>query len=250
MTVRTTSTDSLPAPDGAARAALAATENLRFGEVVAGLGADDWSRPTDCPVWDVRALVAHVLGMMEGFSSLRIWVHQMRAAKKAAGDGPMIDGLTAVQVAERRHLGPEQLTARVTMTGPRQARARARVPAPLRRMPLKQEVGSATETWRLGYLLDVVLTRDTWMHRVDIGRATGREMVLTADHDGRIVADVVDEWARRHGRPFSLELGGPAGGRFAQGSGGEELALDAVEFCRTLSGRADGAGLLTQQVPF
>jgi hypothetical protein len=88
------------------------------------------------------------------------------------------------------------------------------------------------------------------MHRVDITRATGREMVLTADHDGRLVADVVAEWARRHGQPFTLHLTGPAGGVFTQGTGGDELTLDAVEFCRTLSGRANGAGLLTQEVPF
>jgi hypothetical protein len=56
----------------------------------------------------------------------------------------------------------------------------------------------------MGYLLDTILTRDPWMHRVDIARATGRDMVLTADHDGRIVADVVAEWARRHGQPFTL----------------------------------------------
>lgn len=32
--------------------------------------------------------------------------------------------------------------------------------------------------------------------------------------------------------------------------GGEEITLDAVEFCRILSGRGDGNGLLTQAVPF
>ena len=50
------------------------------------------------------------------------------------------------------------------------------------------------------------------MHRLDIARATGHAPVLTADHDGVIVADVVAEWARRHGRPYRLELTGPAGG--------------------------------------
>ena len=30
----------------------------------------------------------------------------------------------------------------------------------------------------------------------------------------------------------------------------DEITIDAVEFCRVLSGRADGAGLLTQEVPF
>jgi hypothetical protein len=93
------------------------------------------------------------------------------------------------------------------------------------------------------------------MHRVDISRATGRDLELSADHDGRLVADIVAEWARRHGRPFRLHLEGPAGGTFLQGSGtqgseGEEIAVDAVEFCRIVSGRAIGAGLLTQEVAF
>jgi uncharacterized cupin superfamily protein len=74
--------------------------------------------------------------------------------------------------------------------------------------------------------------------------------VLTADHDGRIVADVVAEWARAHGRPYRLTLTGPAGGTWSAGAGGAEVRLDAVEFCRVLSGRAEGTGLLAHAVPF
>jgi hypothetical protein len=112
------------------------------------------------------------------------------------------------------------------------------------------------ERWSLGYLIDTIYLRDLWMHRVDATRATGRDLVLTADHDGRIVADVVAEWARRHGEPFTLSLNGPAGGVYTSpGSHSpdrptETLELDAVEFCRTLAGRADASGLLTTIVPF
>ena len=102
----------------------------------------------------------------------------------------------------------------------------------------------------MGYLLDVILTRDPWMHRVDIARATGRDFELTPEHDGRIIADVVAEWARRHGKPFTLTLTGPAGSDYVSGENGEHLTADAVEFCRILSGRAPGAGLLNQEVPF
>ena len=82
--------------------------------------------------------------------------------------------------------------------------------------------------------MDVIYTRDTWMHRVDLAQATGLPLELTADHDGRLVADVVRDWADRHGRPFRIQLDGPAGGSYAQGVGGEEHNLDAVEFCRIL----------------
>jgi hypothetical protein len=115
---------------------------------------------------------------------------------------------------------------------------------------MKVEVAKVMETWRLGYLLDTIFTRDTWMHRVDIARATAAPLVLTSVHDARIVADVVAEWTRRHRQPFTLHLVGPAGGTFTHGTGGEDITVDAVEFCRILSGRAAGAGLLTQEVPF
>ena len=115
---------------------------------------------------------------------------------------------------------------------------------------LPQPLNGAAERWTFGFLFDVILTRDTWMHRVDTAEATGKELELTADHDGVLVADVVAEWAGRHGLPFSLTLTGPAGGSFSRGSDGTEIELDAVEYCRILSGRAPGTGLLGTEVPF
>lgn len=79
---------------------------------------------------------------------------------------------------------------------------------------------------------------------------------MRAEVDGRIVADVVAEWAGRHGRPFELHLTGPAGGRYRRGRGGPSLELDAVELCWILSGRGepdpaqDGADLLRTRVVF
>ena len=147
-------------------------------------------------------------------------------------------------------LSTDELIDRMEAAGPRQARWRASRRL-MRRIPLKQPMRDGTvETWRLAFLVDVILTRDTWMHRVDLARATDRPLELTADHDGRIVADVVAEWARRHGQPYTLELSGPAGGTFTSGEGGEHIAIDAIEFCRILSNRAVGTGLLTQEVPF
>jgi len=228
---------------------LAAAETARMAALLASLGPDEWRRPTDCPAWDVRAVAGHVLGMTEGFTSLRRMVAGMVAGARRAGDGPAIDGITAAQVERNSALDDPELVRRLELAGPRQARWRGRVRL-LRALPMTEEVNGEQETWRLGFLLDVVLTRDTWMHRVDVSRATGRALELTPGHDGRLVAHVVAEWARRHGRPVALHLTGPAGGSWVQGDGGEELTLDAVEFCRILSGRAPGTGLLAAQVPF
>ena len=230
---------------------LARTENARMAALLGALAPDEWQRRTDCPAWDVRALAGHVLGMTETFTGLRRLATTMRAGARRAGDGPFVDGLTAVQVEARAHLTTDELVRRTEVAGPVQARWRGRRRL-LRVVPMTEEIDGVAETWRMGYLLDVILTRDSWMHRVDITRATGRPHEVDAAHDGRIVADVVAEWARRHGRPFVLHLSGPAGGSFTHGRGParEEIALDAVEFCRVLSGRAPGEGLLATSVPF
>jgi uncharacterized protein (TIGR03083 family) len=230
--------------------AVAAAETAAMADMLRSLSDAEWAAPTDCPAWDVRAMAGHVLGMTETFSSLRHFAPDMVRATRLAGDGPFIDGLTALQVRERARLTFAALIDRLERAGPRQARWRGSRRL-MRRIPIKQPMRDGhVETWRAGFLFDIVLTRDTWMHRVDIARATGREIVLVPGHDDVIVADVVAEWARRHGQPFTLHLTGPAGGSFRQGEGGEELTLDAVEWCRILSGRASGTGLLNQEVPF
>ncbi len=249
MTMTATRVEDLAPIDRTEASKLAIEEFRRARAFLADLTDDDWRRPTDCPAWDVRALAAHVLGGGEAFASVRELAHQMRAATAGQKQGGVfIDVMTALQVDERSALTRDELLARLDAVGPKAGRFRRRFP--FRRMSMKEEVGGQPETWRMAYLLDRVLNRDIWMHRVDLARATDRPMELTADHDGRIVADAVADWADRHGRPFTLHLEGAAGGEFRQGEDGEDLALDAVEFCRILSERAPGEGLLAQPVPF
>jgi uncharacterized protein (TIGR03083 family) len=228
---------------------LAATEYRRYLDQLRSLDAAGWARPTDCPAWDVRAMAGHCLGMAELAASLRAMVHQNVAAARRGGE--LIDALTDLQVQERAGLSTAELTARYADVAPRAVRGRSRRSAVLGRvrMPGKETVNGVPESWTFGYLFATILTRDTWMHRVDTARATGRDLVLTPEHDGVIVADVVAEWADRHRQPYALTLTGPAGGRWSSGDG-PELELDAIEFCRVLSGRGHGGGLLGVEVPF
>ncbi len=229
---------------------LAATEYQRFVEMLRALRPDDWAKPTECPGWDVRAMAAHALGMVEMAASVRENNRQLKLAR--ARGGLFIDALTALQVEERAGMTPAQIMARFAARAPKAARGRRRAPGFIRRraMPDMQQVGGHDEEWTIGYLIDVILTRDPWMHRADIARATGAPHILTADHDGVIVADVAAEWAARHGQPYTLHLTGPAGGSWASGAGGPVLQTDAVEFCRALSGRGHASGLLATVVPF
>lgn len=229
---------------------LAEVELARMVDLLRQLAPQDWQRPTVCPLWDVRALVAHVVGMTEAQASVRQFAHDFRAARHRSG-GPMIDAMTATQVGDRAHLTPADLVQRLAEAAPRAVGARRRTPAPLRwAVRLRQDPPFDAQRWKYGYLVDIIFTRDTWMHRLDLCRATGREMTSTPEHDGRIVADVVAEWAHRHRQPCTLSLTGPSGGRWRAGEDGSHLELDALEFCWTVAGRAAGLGLLATPVPF
>lgn len=247
-----TRVETIPPITSAEVEGLARTEYERVAEQLQSLAPEDWSKPTDCPLWDVRSMAGHSTGMLATFIGYRTLISKMNEAAKTAkrSGGPMIDALTSKQVANHADLSTSELIGKVQNLGPRAARWRSTRSALFRKMPMKQEVAGKEETWRMAYLLDIILTRDPWMHRVDIARATDREIKLTPAHDGRIIADVVADWARRHGTPFTLTLTGPAGGEYIAGDNGEHITIDAVEFCRTLSGRMTGTGLLTQEVPF
>ncbi len=79
--------------------------------------------------------------------------------------------------------------------------------------------------------------------------AAGTPFDADAANDGRIVADLVAECAGTHGEPFTLALSGPAGGLFAAGTGGAQVELDAIEFCRILAERVHGEGVLRHPLP-
>lgn len=221
------------------------------------LTGPEWSvRVPACPLWDVREMYLHVLGACEG-AAFGQMARQMTAAmrRRRMEGGPLEANLSAVQIAGRSHLTPDELLTRLAEVAPRTVRQRRRMPGVLRKGFAMKVDGPIEERWKLGYLIDTIYLRDLWMHRLDACDALGRTPDLTAEHDGSIVADVVAEWARRHGRAFTLELAGVAGGRFTAGEHGESLAMDAVSFCRVLSGRkasdvVGSDGLLSTIVPF
>lgn len=229
---------------------LAETEYRRFAALLDELTAEQWAAPTECAPWTVRDMATHVLGYMRASCSVREQVRQVRAAKRRGGS--IADAMSALQVEELADLAPDAIAAEVNGRVSGATRGRRTSPWPVRhlvRISSDLPVSGHKERWQLGYLVDVIGTRDTWMHRLDICRATGRLPELTGEHDGRIVADIVAEWGRRHGRPFELVLSGPAGGAYRSGTGGPTLQGDAVEFCRSLCGRGESVPFDTE-VPF
>jgi uncharacterized protein (TIGR03083 family) len=231
--------------------AMAAAEYDRLVELVDRLAPDDWARRTECPDWDVRDMVTHLVGFMKANADPAEARRQQTAAHREAAERGILglDAQTALHVREHAGLGATEVAAAVREWAPRALAGRTAAPADLRAATFSTGLPGEAD-WTYAYLLDVIFTRDTWMHRVDVCRATGQPLVLTPEHDGRFVADVVADWARRHGQPFTLRLDGPAGGAFTAGRGGPELRFDAVEFCRTLSGRGSADVPLGTRVPF
>jgi uncharacterized protein (TIGR03083 family) len=229
---------------------LAEEEFTRVAELVASLSANDWVRPTDCTAWDVRHVALHVLGSAEAQASFPTFLHQLRRGvplNKEIDSHHWVDGMNELQIRERSHLANDDIVALLAAAGPRAVKGRWRTPPPMRYLPIP--FGPPVGWVSLKYLLDVGFTRDVWAHRIDICVATGRKMDLTPDHDGRLVADIVAEWASIHGQPFELVLEGPAGGKFSQGVDGEHVDLGAIEFIRVLAGRRPGTGVLSHPLP-
>jgi len=194
-------------------------------------------------------MAAHLAGATAFCASMSEARRQVFAGRRLVkGTGrPLIDGINDLQIRERAGRTPPELLQELRLTLPKAVHRRATYPRILRPVSISDPVVGSI---RLGELMDVIYTRDAWMHRVDLARATEQPLELTSDHDGRVVADVVRDWADRHSRPFRLELDGPAGGSYASGVDGEGHSLDAVEFCRILSGRGTGSGLLGTRVLF
>jgi uncharacterized protein (TIGR03083 family) len=230
--------------------ALSRTEYLRLVALLRDLAPDEWLRDTDCGGWRVREIVAHLVGAGESNASLREAARQVRLGRSLARGRDLVDGMNDVQVGDRSALTTGDLLAALRDVAPRAIAGRRAYPSPIRRVVVP--FGPPVGTRSLGYLLGRIYTRDLWMHRVDIARATGRELVLSADHDAVLVADAVHEWAALHAAPYHLVLTGPAGGTFeGRDSAGEtSVVLDAVDFMRGVSGRASDIRLLDTGVPF
>jgi len=235
--------------------AMGHTEYKRFVDALTDLEPKDWARPTHCDGWTVRDLAGHIAGAMETARGLRYLLAEQRAVakrRKQSGEAE-IDAMSAVQIAKVAKLDPAELIEHMRQLIDPAIDGRARIPEIIaHRIRFPVEIGSVAERWDLSYLNGIILTRDTWLHRVtDLAAAVDRAPVLDESHDQPLVADVAAEWARRHGYPVDLHLLGPAGGHYTAGTKGPTIELDAIDFCRILSGRAQpNHELLATEVPF
>ena len=217
-----------------------AAEISAFGTLIDGLSGDDWTQPTMCGDWSVRDVVAHAGGQVEELARFPVMIRRLRSAKRRYPERIVLDGHNQVQIDDVAGMPPGGITSRFHRYGPAGVRALRRMPFLVRRMPSDWFFpGSPLREPHLGYLFDVIVTRDAWMHRVEIRRATGRD-VTVADHDGTVVDQVIRDLGMSwRGPSVKLELTGDAGGTWTLGDGEPTATVnaDAVEMMLHLSGR-------------
>ena len=236
---------SIPSLTHPEAAEMAAVELERFLALAKSLAPADWEKPTACHLWNVRQVVAHVTGAAAMYGRWSQFKRQtspfVQRPYRQAGFS-LLDALNQIQVEDRRAATPADLLAELREVGPRAIATRKRLPAIVRAMRLPLPLLGVMP---LGYLTDLIYTRDMWMHRLDICRATGHEMVQTPQHDGRITALVVRDLARKltpklAGQAVGYELTGISGGDFRLGETADPLAsitMDVLDFHLTASGR-------------
>jgi uncharacterized protein (TIGR03083 family) len=234
------------------------------------LDPDDWERPTYCTRWNVRQVVSHLAGAvathadlaclverstawLEGkadrpgssmalyLSDLAGMTDEQRRAYREAGFNPL-DTLTQFEVDERAQATPAELIAELRDSGPEAIANRRYQPEVIRNLLLPISSGISVP---VHVFVDVILPRDMWMHRMELALAADREIVRTADHEGRLTALVMRDLARRltpllESEAIVYRLTGPDGGTFHFGPDqppAAVLTMDSVDFHLMASGR-------------
>jgi uncharacterized protein (TIGR03083 family) len=231
---------------------LARVELERFITLLETLSADDWLKPTYCTLWNVSQMVSHQAGAYAGSASWAEFRRQWGPPPQPKPGQMTVDAVNDIQIADRAKAAPAELIAELRRMGPKAIATRQRIPAAIR--GLRFDFGSFLYGWRpldmmralrwpygptfvsfshskqamqgrmrLDYITDLIYTRDTWIHRIDICLATGREMVLTDDHDGRLMALVMRDLAEQlkdvlAGKAIVYDIPGPGGGCWKIGS--------------------------------
>ena len=228
----------LPGPGDGLRVGRA--QHLRLIDEVRGLTPEQWATVTECPAWTVRGMVGHVASAARFPGNPLLFVIDAQLGRFRYRGRSSLDAANEVGIDRHRSLATDEVLERLR----RRAMSGRDTPGWMRRRQTNDAALPSYTT--IGSFIDTILTRDTWLHRHDIGRAVGREPVSDPT-DAEVVEQVIRDlglgWT---GPDVVLRLTGPEGGTWLLGADAEapEAVLPAVEFMRHLSGRKADAHLL------
>lgn len=242
---------SLPGLSHAEAGPMAQKEYELLAALLGELEGEDWTLPTYCTEWDVRAMVAHLAGAVAGSTTVREFIRQNIFNPYAKDFAEPVDGTNKLQIEERAEMSTAELVAEFREKGQIAVRNRQKLPWLVRN--LRAPMGSLGLA-SIEYLMDTIYVRDQWMHRYDICVATGRPFNGQPAHDRRVtelvLRDIGRKLRRRLGeRTIDLRLTGPAGGVYRFGKkerAGSTITIDLFDFNLRASGRITPADALSR----
>ncbi len=230
---------SVPYTTAAEACSLLTTQLERFLALVESLGTEDWTRSTACALWNVQDILAHQAGGYASGTSYREMIRQYSRIPKR--DQLLEDAINELQIRERAHRSPQELMGELRRVGPVAIHNWSYKFRFAKLIFFPHPVAGFIS---LRYLMWVIHSRDTWMHRLDICRAAGRHFEQTPEQDGRITALIMRDVAialgqKLAGKAVVFDLSGIAGGAWKIGAGepSATIQMDALDFDIFASGR-------------
>lgn len=212
-------------------------------ELLASIQGTEWHRRTVCDEWDVADIAGHLIGQAEDVNRPLSFPRRYRKAKRVYPRVLRIDAHMMVQADEHRGTPPDELRAEFDSVWAKATRKISRNPELVRRVSMTID-GFDDFKLSLGYIQDILLARDLWMHRDDVCQALGRPFdpgPNAAEIVAQVMYDVIDGpfWGQRPA--VEVELTGKGGGTYRLGRDEPvgRAAVDAVSYMRTVSGRDD-----------
>ncbi len=212
-------------------------------ELLASIEGNEWKRRTVCDEWDVADIAGHLIGQAEDVNRPLSFPRRYRKAKLVYPDVLRIDAHMMVQADEHRGTPPAELRVTFDRVWAKATQKISKNPELIRRVSMSIE-GFEDFRLSLGYIQDILLARDLWMHRDDVCQALGRSFdpgPYAAEIVAQVMYDVIHGpfWGERSA--VEVELTGPGGGTYQLGRGAPvgRAAVDAVSYMRTVSGRDD-----------
>jgi uncharacterized protein (TIGR03083 family) len=175
-----------PAEPPHAYAALFAVERDRLNDLLTGLQAADWERPSPCPGWSILGLCGHLLGGDFGLLARHRDGHYGTIPPAGATEGEFVawlDEMQAEWVVASRQLSPRLVTDLLRWTGPQVADTFL-LEDPRARTASVSWAGSGPVPVWLDQAREL---SEYWIHRQQLLQGLGRSSDLRADLAGPVL---------------------------------------------------------------
>ena len=167
-------------------AALFTVERDRLSELLAGLSAADWQRPSPCPGWSILGLCCHLVGDDFGTLARHRDGHHGTPSPAGATEGEFIawlDDMQAEWVRASRRLSPRLVTDLLRWTAPQVVDTFRQEDPQARTASVAWASSGPVPAW----LDQARELSEYWIHRQQLLQGLGRPSDLRADVAGPVL---------------------------------------------------------------